>query len=123
MLRAGASGCLVKPFHDAQCLATLRCVPARTDRVRSERTLLPGGVVQAGGSADKHTPQLTAREARVLADLAEGYLYKEIQDHLRISPALLKKTQHAMFVKLGAGNRTEAVNEWRRLQVKAGSEG
>jgi len=45
--------------------------------------------------------------------LADGLLYKEIEDKLWLSRSLLKKIQHKLFAKLGATNRTEAIKRWQ----------
>ena len=55
---------------------------------------------------------LSAREEEVLGLLAQGKLYKEIADELRISFSAVHKHQHALFRKLRVQNRTEAVLKW-----------
>jgi DNA-binding NarL/FixJ family response regulator len=53
-------------------------------------------------------------EERVLACMAEGALYKEIPERLGITYTQLRRVQHAIFAKLNAQNRTEAVLRWQR---------
>jgi DNA-binding NarL/FixJ family response regulator len=48
-----------------------------------------------------------------VACLAEGLFYKEIEDRLSFSAAVVRKLAHCAFVKLKAGNRTEAVLKWQ----------
>jgi LuxR family maltose regulon positive regulatory protein len=58
---------------------------------------------------------LSYREEEVLACLGEGLLYKEIAERLHLSHTALRKCQHRLYVKLGAQNRTEALNHWREI--------
>lgn len=95
----GASGILVRPFHARQCLATLRFAAAAARPSNRERRC---------GS-------LNTREDIILSCLAEGLLYKEIEDRLQITSALMKKLQKRIFKKLHARNRTEAVTAWKTL--------
>jgi DNA-binding NarL/FixJ family response regulator len=105
-LKAGAAAYLVKPVTPDQCLATLKCTVANTagreqKQESGQRTSL------GNGSA------LTPRENEILERLAEGLIYKEIADKLKISYSAVHKLQHRIFVKLDAGNRTEAIAKWR----------
>ena len=61
------------------------------------------------------TPQppqylLTKREKEVMQLLKKGRLYKEIAQTLSISMGSLKQYIHIIYKKLGASNRTEALN-------------
>jgi len=57
--------------------------------------------------------RLTKRENEVMNGLAQGLLYKEIAANLHISYSAVNKHQHSIYQKLHAGNRTEAINNWR----------
>jgi len=70
-------------------------------------------------SAGACQPVLTDREEEVLACLGEGLLYKEIEERLRLSHTALRKRQHRVYAKLGAQNRTEALNRWRETRTTA----
>ncbi len=61
--------------------------------------------------ADRHR-RLTERESDVMACFARGLLYKEVANELGISYSAVHKHQHSIFVKLRAGNRTEAITKW-----------
>jgi DNA-binding NarL/FixJ family response regulator len=61
---------------------------------------------------DDNRRRLTDRENEVMSGLARGLLYKEVASELGISYSTVHKHQHSIFVKLGAGNRTEAVTKW-----------
>ena len=62
-------------------------------------------------ASDARSP-LSVREIEVIRYLAQGFLYKEIADKMGISFSIVHKLQHKIFVKLHAGNRTEAINKW-----------
>lgn len=53
---------------------------------------------------------LTQREQEVLAELAKGFLYKEISHRLLISLDTVKKHCKNIYQKLNVRNRTEAAN-------------
>lgn len=57
-------------------------------------------------------PTFTPRESDVLELLAQGRLYKEIADELRLSISAVHKHQHRLFLKLHVENRTEAAIKW-----------
>ena len=55
---------------------------------------------------------LTDRENEVLQLLADGLLYKEIADRLRIVHGTVRQHIHNIYEKLHVQNRTEAVNKY-----------
>jgi two-component system, NarL family, response regulator LiaR len=57
--------------------------------------------------------ELTQREKEALDLLAEGLLYKEIAARMGISLGNLKQKVHLIYTKLGAINRTEALNKYK----------
>ena len=57
-------------------------------------------------------PGLTKRESDVMRGLAKGLLYKEIASELDVSCSTVHKNVHNIFLKLHAGNRTEAAVKW-----------
>jgi DNA-binding NarL/FixJ family response regulator len=60
--------------------------------------------------------QLLEIEDKVLACLAAGSLYKEIPGQLGITDSQFRSAQRAIFSKLHAQNRTEAVLRWQGLK-------
>jgi len=58
---------------------------------------------------------LTPREPEVLQVLAEGLSNRAIASRLNISEHTVKFHMSAIFAKLGAGNRTDAVRRGVRL--------
>ena len=65
-----------------------------------------------GGEA---TQALTTRELEVLRLIAAGMRNQEIADHLDISAATVKRHIANAYAKLGAGHRTEALANAKRL--------
>ncbi|MEO6549738.1 MAG: response regulator transcription factor [Ferruginibacter sp.] len=55
---------------------------------------------------------LSRREKEILESLSKGLLYKEIADHLFISPQTVRKHVYHIYEKLHVGNRIEAVNKF-----------
>jgi DNA-binding NarL/FixJ family response regulator len=113
-LTAGIRDCLITPVQPGQCLATLRLANWRPAKLTmpndSERSIPPTNSNEKGPGTS-----LTEREQRVVAGLAEGMYYKAIADLLRVSPAVLKKVQHRLFLKLGVHKGTQAVAKWRSM--------
>ena len=103
---AGGDGYLTKPFTAEQCLATLRYSCWRKGSIEYDP-------FQSSFARDRAKAQLTNLENQVMECLANGLLYKEVADHLHISYTAVHKCQHRIFLKLHAGNRTEAVAKWR----------
>jgi DNA-binding NarL/FixJ family response regulator len=110
-LRAGADNYLTKPVIADQCLATLihtvRSGPPATDTSCEIRPC-----VDLPKDAPKTASLLTTRENEVMVLLAKGFPYKLIADQLMISFSAVNQHLHRIYRKLGATNRTEAVNHW-----------
>ena len=110
-LQAGASGYLLK-----------RTKPERI--LESIKELNQGGSPMSSNIARKlldifmHEKKvmknqlLTDRENEVLQLLADGLLYKEIADRLRIVHGTVRQHIHNIYEKLHVQNRTEAVNKY-----------
>jgi DNA-binding NarL/FixJ family response regulator len=64
---------------------------------------------------DQPEVHLTIQESRVLLALERGLRFKQIAAELSISEATAKSYARALFAKLGAHSRSEAVYEARRL--------
>lgn len=83
----------------SQQRAAVRPRPSRSQSGRDDEELSFGPALEA----------LTARELQVLRLLAEGLGNREIADHLGVSEHTVKFHLSAIFGKLGASTRTEAV--------------
>ena len=106
-VEAGAPGYLLKGAPRGELFAAVRTVAAGGSLlapVASSAVLRRvRGEVPTGG------PSLTPREREVLQALARGLGNKQIAARLGVSERTVKFHVSALFEKLGAGNRTEAV--------------
>jgi two-component system NarL family response regulator len=102
-LRAGARAYLLKdtpPEELANCVRTVH-----------EGRNYVSATVGAKLAAQATQTSLTFRELDVIKLIAQGCLNKEIADRLSITEGTVKSHTSALFLKLGAANRTEAVRE------------
>ena len=100
-LTAGASGALLKSADFSTLVAAIRTV-ADGGRVISpeiERTL----------AEDRPLGQLTPRQEEILSSITRGLSNDDIANQLGIGKASIKTHVLALFQKLGAANRAEAV--------------
>ncbi|MEQ2010116.1 MAG: response regulator transcription factor [Limisphaerales bacterium] len=108
-LRAGASGYLLKSTPPGELVEAIEQVHA-------------GGSPMSMGIARKvvshfqqiqqpatEFEQLTPREREILAQLSQGFLYKEIGEQLGISLSTVRTHLHTIYGKLHVQSRTEAV--------------
>jgi len=87
---------------------------ARLAEVRFEAILFD--VSAAAQRADRRgLPDLSPREAQVMALLAEGYRDKELPEWLGVSAHTARTFLRRAMIKLGASSRAEAVMLWSRL--------
>jgi len=112
MLRAGARAVLPRSAAPEEILAAVRAaaaglasLPAALSGALLEGTP-PDGV---GAPVDTEDHVLTTRERQVLTLLGEGLLNKEIAARLGISEHTVKTHLAAIYEKLDASNRAEAV--------------
>jgi len=123
-LRAGARGYLTKDAGRSELAAAVRAAAsgqATFARVVGER--LAAGFAGAGSSAPaqdaagapsagvlrERFPTLTAREAEVLALIAEGRSNAEIAASLYLGVSTVKSHINALFAKLGVRDRAQAI--------------
>ncbi len=73
------------------------------------RVSLPGSAVPGFAEAEPQRPLLTPRELEILRALGEGLTNKAVARRLGISAHTVKFHLEAVFAKLGAASRAEAV--------------
>ena len=66
-------------------------------------------------STNPAVPSLTDRESEILALIAGGATNREIAGTLYLSPHTVKEHTSALYRKLGARNRADAVQRAQRL--------
>ena len=86
-------------------------VVAEVTTMAEARRLRDVDVPQTADDDDVVLDPLTARELEVLARLADGLSNKAIASRLNISDETVKFHLSAIFGKLGASNRTDAVRQ------------
>jgi DNA-binding NarL/FixJ family response regulator len=104
LVDAGAVAALVREDLTPERLGlSLRAVAAgATTMLATYRTQLPASTVAAG-------PELSSREQRVLALVADGLPTREIGEELHYSERTVKKVLGDVVVKLGARSRSQAI--------------
>ena len=113
-LKAGATGYLLKRSAPTDLVAAIREVHGGGSPMTSQiaRKIVQSFQQRPVGNAE--TQKLTAREAEVLHYLAQGYLYKEIADALKISYTTVNTHIRHIYEKLHVTSRTEAVSKHLR---------
>ena len=104
-IRGGAKGYLLKGSPAAEIAQAVRQVHAGESYLSPRiAAKLVGGIVQPGARA-----RLSAREQGVLRLVAAGLSNRQIAETLSISERTVKFHVTAIFNKLGADNRAQAV--------------
>ena len=98
---AGASGFVSKDLEARDVISAVRMVA-------TGMTLFPP-------KQDQPAPPLTEREREVLSLIAAGSTNREIAERLYLSPHTVKEHTSALYRKLGARNRAEAVQRAQRI--------
>jgi DNA-binding NarL/FixJ family response regulator len=110
LIDAGARGYIPKMVSSEQLMAALR-------RVLNGEVYLPEALfipaAQATGAGEEGN--LTGRQLQLLPLLADGLANKQIADALGVTEGTVKQHLKELFRRLRARNRTQAVNEARRL--------
>jgi DNA-binding NarL/FixJ family response regulator len=111
LLEAGASGYLLKTASGSELAEAIRRV------IAGETTLSPRITAKLVDHLGKRgsrraaaiSPRLTEREMEVLRATAAGQPNKTIAGNLTISPQTVQVHLRNIYLKLGVGNRSEAV--------------
>jgi DNA-binding NarL/FixJ family response regulator len=98
---AGASGFVSKDLDAAEIAAAVRAVGL--------------GMTRFAPKAEQPEPILTEREREVLDLIAAGSTNREIAERLYLSPHTVKEHTSAVYRKLRARNRAEAVQRAQRI--------
>lgn len=110
LIDGGARGFIPKLAGSEQLLDALR-------RILSGETYLPDAMFirPAQTGAAEATDRLTSRQLEILPLLADGLGNKQIADALGVTEGTVKQHLKDLFKRLSARNRTQAVQEARRL--------
>src|SRR5688572_3109028 len=113
-VEAGAAGYLLKGAPRAEVFSAVRVVAAGGSLLAP---LAASAVLRRvrGESPARPHPNLTTREQAVLEQVARGLANKQVAARLGISERTVKFHVSAVFTKLGAANRTEAVTRAAQL--------
>jgi DNA-binding CsgD family transcriptional regulator len=77
---------------------------------------LPDSPSGLNGNGRLPSQSLSAREAEVMALIADGRTNGQIAEHLFLAEKTVKNHVRRIYAKLGVGRRTEAINLWRTTQ-------
>ena len=102
---AGASGFVSKDLDASEVVSAVR-------RVASGMTSFPPKLAQPA-------PLLSEREREVLELISAGSTNREIAEQLYLSPHTVKEHTSALYRKLGARNRADAVQRAQRIGLLA----
>ena len=110
-LAAGASGFALKRSSPEELAHAIRVVAGGTSLVLPDltRRLIADGAGRSRRRGSAALPELTAREADVLRQVAAGLSNTEIAGRLYLSRETVKSHVSSVLVKLGARDRTQAV--------------
>jgi two-component system, NarL family, response regulator YdfI len=115
VLGAGVRALLRRDSTPAEIVAALEAAAAGLTVIGADELdlLLPAAAAR-GQEDEPALDALSAREAEVLALMAQGLPNKIIADRLRISEHTVKFHVSSILAKLGAASRTEAVTKGLR---------
>ena len=100
-IEAGAAGALMKSAENESLISAIRAVHAG-------KRVIPA-VVKRLMAEDPPVPELSPRQLEILASITKGLSNDDIAKQLGIGKASIKTHVLALFQKLGAANRAEAV--------------
>ena len=108
-IKAGAVGALMKSTENEPLIEAIRAVAAG-------RQVIPGNIRRLM-SEDPPVPELSPRQREILASITLGLSNDDIAKKLGIGTASIKTHILALFQKLGAATRAEAVAIALRKQL------
>lgn len=115
MLKAGASGYILKGAETSDLIHALRVVkrgevflyPTMAQKLVKDYVSLIQGEVETGSS-------LSPREKEILRSMSDGCSTKEIAEKLVISPSTVHSHRSNLMTKLGLSNRRELIQYARQ---------
>lgn len=110
-LQAGATGYLIKRDSQERLVSAVREIHAGGSPMSSAIARYVVSAFQRPVRTDSAEHKLSPREKEILGQLAEGRLYKEIADSLKIGLGTVRTHIRRMYEKLHVRNRTEAVRK------------
>ena len=108
-LSAGAAGAVTKTMLNAELTAAIRDVAAG-------KTVLTPDIRQALKET-QNQPELTQRQKDILTSITRGLTNQDIATQFGITVSGVKQHLNAIFAKLGAANRSEAISIAMRKQL------
>lgn len=100
-LAAGASGALLKNADSGELASAIRIVHAGKQAISAE--------IRHQIQTDPPVPDLTPRQSEILNSMTQGLSNHDIAQQLGIRQDGVKEHINAIFTKIGAANRAEAV--------------
>jgi len=97
----GAKGVVFKSAADTELVTAIRAVASGKSYISPDVAKLL--------ASDPPIDPLTPRQREILASIARGLSNSDIAKELGITPTVVREYTIALFQKLGAANRTEAV--------------
>jgi len=97
---AGAAGAIMKNAELKELVNAIRIVAGGQEYMSPEITRILAD--------DPPVPALSPRQAEILASITRGFSNADISKQLGISLDMVKEHVNALFLKIGAANRTEA---------------
>ena len=107
-LRAGANGYLLKNMPREELVSAVEQVHSGGAPMSLQIARKVINHFHRSKKPSAELAQLTVRELEILKQLAKGYLYKEIAEHLGISLSTVRTHVSAVYEKLHVQSRTEA---------------
>jgi DNA-binding NarL/FixJ family response regulator len=114
-LKAGANGYLLKRTSSTRLLQAIRELYAGGSPMTPHIARRVTGYFSCSAkSSDRELATLSAGQKKFLDELAQGYSYKEIADHLGITMDGVRSYIRKIYEKLHVHSRTEAVIKYLR---------
>jgi DNA-binding NarL/FixJ family response regulator len=116
-LQAGASGYLLKHTQRAELISALCEVHEGGSPMTANIARKVVKAFHQAPSSEPVTAELSQRESEVLQLLAQGYLYKEIADHLKIGVPTVNTYIRRIYEKLHVRSRSQAIAKFAHIPI------